>query len=269
MSGPLDHHGDPDDGSKGRTGSPKKLKPEEQYEAELIAEFVLTHDPRLREKIIERHLGLAHYIAAKFKNRGVPLDDLVQVASVALVASFDRFDPDQGARFGTYAMRCILGEIKRYFRDQTWAIKPLRPVQELYLALGLCIDELTQANGHQPTVAELAEKTGATPDAVLEAIEAGSCYRASSLDVPDYNDSPLVESFGSEDRDLLNLEDRVILPKALSSLESTKRLILELYYFEGLPQSVIASRFGVSQMDISRKLRSILAELRKSFIDAA
>src|ERR1700691_3567699 len=155
-----------------------------------------TGDPRLRDEIIASHLGLAHQLARRFANRGEPHDDLVQVGSMALVKAVDRFDPERGVRFSTFAVKCIVGELKRHFRDRGWSVRAPRRIQELYLELGHDIDRLVQELGRAPTVLELARATGTSEHAVLEALEAGRVYRASSLDSPDPEGQPLVDSLG-------------------------------------------------------------------------
>jgi RNA polymerase sigma-B factor len=232
-----------------------------------LSEFASTRDPRLRDEIVASHLGLAHQMARRFANRGEPHDDLVQVASMALVKALDRFDPERGVRFSTFAVKCMLGELKRHFRDRGWAVKAPRRVQELYLELGHDIDRLVQEYGRAPTVAELAAATGATEPDVLEALEAGRGYRSSSLDVPDQEGQPLVESIGSIDEDLASVEDKSVLLSALSELPEREQVILRMRFVDGLTQSDIAARFGVSQMQISRLLAGSIQRLRLSFVD--
>jgi RNA polymerase sigma-B factor len=137
-----------------------------------------------RDAMITENLGLAHQLARRFLHRGEPLDDLVQVASVALVKSVDRFDESRGVDFAAFATRTIIGELKRHFRDKGWAVRASRRVQELYLELGHATSTLVQQLGRSPTVAELAQATGSSEEAVLEAIEAGQGYRAASIDAP-------------------------------------------------------------------------------------
>ncbi len=232
-----------------------------------LFEFARTRDPRLRDEIVESHLGLAHQMARRFANRGEPHDDLVQVASLALVKALDRFDPERGVRFSTFAVKCMLGELKRHFRDRGWAVKAPRRVQELYLELGHDIDRLVQQLGRAPTVAELAAETRTTEHDVLEALEAGRGYRSSSLDVPDQEGQPLVESIGFVDGDLASVEDKSVLVAALSELPDRDQAILRMRFVDGLTQSDIAVRFGVSQMQISRLLAVSIQRLRVSFVD--
>ncbi|MFZ0665877.1 MAG: SigB/SigF/SigG family RNA polymerase sigma factor [Acidimicrobiales bacterium] len=230
-------------------------------------EFSRTKDPALRDVIIESHLGLANQLARRFGNRGEAHDDLVQVASMALVKAVDRFEPERGVRFSTFAVKCILGELKRHFRDRGWAVRAPRRIQELYLELGHEIDRLVQELGRAPTVAELAVAVRASEHDVLEAMEAGRGYRSSSLDAPDQEGEPFVESLGAEDRELEHSENRSVLAMGLEQLSEKDRLILELRFVDGLTQSDIASRFGVSQMQVSRMLASSLKRLRANFED--
>ena len=229
--------------------------------------FVRTGDPRLRDEIIASHLGLAHQLARRFANRGEPHDDLVQVGSLALVKAVDRFDPERGVRFSTFAVKCIVGELKRHFRDRGWAVRAPRRIQELYLELGHDIDRLVQELGRAPTVPELARAARTSEHAVLEALEAGRGYRSSSLDSPDQEGQPLVESLGDDDAALSHVENKSVLLLALEQLSERDQLVLRLRFVEGLTQSDIATQLGVSQMQISRLLAASLQRLRKNFED--
>jgi RNA polymerase sigma-B factor len=234
---------------------------------DVFTEYVRTRDRTLRDKIVEQHLGLANQMARRFANRGEPHDDLVQVASLALVKALDRFEPERGVRFSTFAVKCMLGELKRHFRDRGWAVRAPRRIQELYLELGHDIDRLVQELGRAPTVAELAASSRSTEHDVLEALEAGRGYRSSSLDVPDQEGQPMVESIGVDDMDLAGVDDRSVLAIALAQLPEKDQRILRLRFVDGLTQSDIAKRFGVSQMQISRLLAASLQKLRASFVD--
>lgn len=228
-------------------------------------EFSKTKDPVLRDRIIESHLGLANQLARRFSNRGEAHDDLVQVASLALIKAVDRYEPERGVRFSTFAVKCILGELKRHFRDRGWAVRAPRRIQELYLELGHEIDRLVQELGRAPTVSELAAAVRASEHDVLEALEAGRGYRSSSLDAPDQEGEPFVESLGSEDAELEHSENRSVLHLGLEQLSERDRQILHLRFVDGLTQSDIASRFGVSQMQVSRMLAVSLKKLRSNF----
>jgi RNA polymerase sigma-B factor len=236
---------------------------------EKFVEFAATGDRRLRDELVEAHLGLAHQLARRFANRGETHDDLSQVASMALVKAVDRFDIERGVEFSTFATRTIIGELKRHFRDKGWAVRAPRRVQELYLEIGHAVDSLSQELGRPPTVAELARETGATDEAVLEAMEAGQSYRAVSIDAPDAQDGTISTRLGSVDPGFGNAEDRQVLALALQGLPERERTILHLRFVEGYTQSQIAQQIGVSQMHVSRLLAASLNRLRLSFAQEA
>jgi RNA polymerase sigma-B factor len=253
--------GEAKDGLREMTDQLESLQDEEQR---YFTEFARTRDPIVRDKLVSAHLGLAHQLARRFANRGEPHDDLVQVASLALINAVNRFEPERGVRFSTFAVACIVGELKRHFRDRGWAVKAPRRVQELYLELGHDIDRLVQEHGRAPTVAELAETAATTEAAVLEAIEAGRGYRSSSLDAPDQEGGTLVDVLGAEDAELENVVNRSVLHAVLSRLSVRDQLVIRLRFIDGLTQSEIAARLGVSQMQISRLLAASLERLRES-----
>jgi len=226
-----------------------------------------TQDRRLRDELITSHLGLAHQLARRFAGRGEPHDDLVQVASLALIKAVDRFDPERGVQFSTFAAKCVIGELKRHFRDRGWAVRAPRRIQELYLEVGQNIDRLSQELGHPPTVTELAAAVGTTEEAVLEAIEAGRGYRTASLDAPDANSQTMADSIGSDDGRYSHVEDRSVLAEALEALSERDQVVLRLRFIDGLTQAEIAGHLGVSQMHVSRLLAASLQQLRASFSD--
>ena len=216
-----------------------------------------------RDAMITENLGLAHQLARRFLHRGEPLDDLVQVASVALVKSVDRFDESRGVDFAAFATRTIIGELKRHFRDKGWAVRASRRVQELYLELGHATSTLVQQLGRSPTVAELAQATGSSEEAVLEAIEAGQGYRAASIDAAENEDDPLSARMGERDAHFDSVEDRALLAPVLDMLPPRERSILRMRFVQGLTQSEIAVTIGVSQMHVSRLLAASLEQLRQ------
>src|SRR5438132_540964 len=172
-------------------------------------QYSSTRDPGLREALVTAHLGLAEYLARRFTNRGEPLDDLVQVASVGLLKAVDRFDPGRGLEFSTYATPTIVGELKRHFRDKGWAVRVPRRIQELHLRLGKVVSSLSQDLGRSPTIAEIAERAGASEEEVLEAMEAGRAYRFASLDAPgsgDEDSHSLSAQLGEEDAAMEGIE---------------------------------------------------------------
>jgi RNA polymerase sigma-B factor len=220
--------------------------------------------PEARDEMITQNLGLAHQLARRFLHRGEPLDDLVQVASVALVKSVDRFDPGRGVDFAAFATRTIIGELKRHFRDKGWAVRASRRVQELYLELGHATSTLVQELGRSPTVAELAQATNASEEAVIEAIEAGQGYRAASIDASENEDDPLSARLGENDTRYDSVEDRALLGPALATLPVREQAILRMRFIDGMTQSEIAVEVGVSQMHVSRLLAASLEKLRDS-----
>jgi RNA polymerase sigma-B factor len=233
---------------------------------EKFTAFAETRDSSLRDDLVAAHLGLAEYLARRFANRGEPLDDLVQVASLGLLKAVDRFDPGRGVEFSTYATHTVVGELKRHFRDKGWAVRAPRRMQELYLRLGKVVSSLGQELGRSPTIAELAAETQVSEEGVLEALEAGQAYRFASLDAPVGGDEGEGESLGSRlgehDPGLVDAERRATLSPLLSRLPPREQMILHLRFFEGLTQSEIAARLGISQMHVSRLLARSLAQLR-------
>jgi RNA polymerase sigma-B factor len=233
---------------------------------EQFVAFAHEHDASLRDELVAAHLGLAEYLARRFANRGEPLDDLVQVASLGLIKAVDRFDPERGVEFSTYATHTIVGELKRHFRDKGWAIRAPRRMQELYLQLGKVVGTLSQELGHSPTIAELAAEVEVSEEEVLEALEAGQAYRSASLDAPVGNEEgeTLGAHLGEEDVSLADVESRATLSPLLAQLPPRERLILHLRFFEGLTQSEIATRLNISQMHVSRLLARSVSELRSA-----
>lgn len=224
---------------------------------------------RLREQLVEAHLALVEYLARRFRNRGEPLDDLVQVATIGLIKSVDRFDLERGVEFSTYATPTIVGEIKRHFRDKGWAIRVPRRLQELKLSLTKATSDLSQKNGRSPTVAELAQHLGLTEEEILEGLESANAYSAVSLDAPDGgdDDSPAVaDSLGMLDDALEGVEYRESLKPLLERLPPREKKILMLRFFGNMTQSQIATELGISQMHVSRLLARTLAQLRTGLL---
>lgn len=230
-----------------------------------FAEYANSRDEHLRDQLVEEHLGLAHQLARRFTNRGEPYEDLVQVASIGLVKSVDRFDTERGVEFSTFATRTIIGELKRHFRDKGWAIRAPRRIQELYLALGPSVETLTQQLGRPPTVTEIAGLLDVSEESVLEAMEAGQHYRTASIDAPDRNDGALSDRLGQVDPGYSGADDRLLLALSLADLSERERMIINLRFVEGLTQSEIAARVGLSQMHVSRLLAASLKQLKEAF----
>jgi RNA polymerase sigma-B factor len=241
------------------------LEPDRRQELrEQFAKYAKDRDTALRDELVSAHLGLAEYLARRFANRGESLDDLVQVASLGLLKALDRFDPDRGVEFSTYATHTIVGELKRHFRDKGWSIRAPRRMQELYLRLGKVVASMGQELGRSPTIAELAMEVKVSEEEVLEALEAGQAYRSASLDVATEEGEPLATRLGGEDPSLEDAERRATLSPLLEQLSPRERLILQLRFFDGLTQSEIANRLAISQMHVSRLLARSLAQLRQA-----
>ncbi|WP_019876183.1 RNA polymerase sigma factor SigF [Sporichthya polymorpha] len=225
--------------------------------------------PALRDALVELHLPLVEHLARRFRNRGEPLDDLVQVATIGLIKSVDRFEIDRGVEFSTYATPTIVGEIKRHFRDRGWAVRVPRRLQELRLHLSTATAELSQQLGRAPTVSELAQRLGRSEEEVLEGLESANAYSTLSLDVPEQGegDSPaVVDSLGGEDEALEGVEYRESLKPLLERLPPREKRILLLRFFGGMTQSQIATELGISQMHVSRLLARTLAKLRADLL---
>ncbi|WP_328750422.1 RNA polymerase sigma factor SigF [Streptomyces sp. NBC_00285] len=222
----------------------------------------------LRNRLVRMHLPLVEHLARRFRNRGEPLDDLTQVATIGLIKSVDRFDPERGVEFSTYATPTVVGEIKRHFRDKGWAVRVPRRLQELRLSLTTATAELSQLHGRSPTVHELAEKLGISEEEVLEGLESANAYSTLSLDVPDTDDeSPAVaDTLGSEDEALEGVEYRESLKPLLEDLPPREKRILLLRFFGNMTQSQIAQEVGISQMHVSRLLARTLAQLREKLL---
>jgi len=232
---------------------------------ELFRTYVATRDRSLRNRLVEAHRGLATSIANDYRGRGVDLDDLVQIALLGTLKAVERYDPERGIPFSSFASRTINGEIKRYFRDRTWAVRPPRTAQERHLDLRGASEALSARIGRAPTIAELATEMNLTEDEVLEAMEAGAAYRATSLDArrPGQSETgSLADQLPGSDTASRPVELRVLVGQLLGTLPRREAEILRLRYYEELTQSEIASRLGLSQMHVSRLIRRCLVDLR-------
>lgn len=225
---------------------------------------------RVRERLVEMHRPLAEHLARRFANRGEPLDDLLQVASIGLLKAIDRYDPTREVQFSTFATPTILGEIKRYFRDSTWTVHVPRRVQEVRISLTRASETLTHELGRSPSVSELAERLQASVEEVIEAIESTSAYAPASLDAPESASEEgslsIADTLGAWDEALDNVEYRESLRPLLEELPERERTILLLRFFHNQTQSQIAEQIGVSQMHVSRLLTRTLAQLREGLL---
>lgn len=231
--------------------------------AERFSEYARTGDRLLRDALVMEHFDMARGLARRYRGRGEPTDDLEQVALLGLVKAIDRFDPSRGIAFPNFAVPTIQGELKRHFRGQ-WMVRVPRSLQERVIDLGRCIDELTNASGRSPTVAELARAMGESEEALLEAMEARLAYSAVALDAPD-PDSPGGSGggvLGREDNRLGAVERGLFVEALLERLGPREQRIIRLRFFEELTQTEIAGRVGLSQMQVSRLIRHSLEHLR-------
>jgi RNA polymerase sigma-B factor len=231
-------------------------------EQELLRRYHEGGDTRARDQLAEEMLPLARALAARYANRGEPLDDLVQVACVGIMKAIEGFDLEREVRFSSYATPTVLGEIKRHFRDRTWAMRVPRGMQELQLEVAKKRDELTSKLGRSPTVQELAEAVDAPFEEVLATIQSVGARRTRSLDEPTGEDVTLADSIGGRDVELERAEMRVLLDDAMEVLSERDREVLRLRFEEDLTQTEISVRIGVSQMQISRIIRQSIAKMR-------
>jgi RNA polymerase sigma-B factor len=217
----------------------------------------------VRDQLVELNVPLVRYLARRFPASKEPLDDLVQVGIIGLLKAIDRFDPERGLEFSTYAVPTILGEIKRYFRDSTWAIHVPRGTRDLHSAIVSARAELTQELGRSLTLADLAERVRATEQDVLEALDAGQTYTSSSLDaMADALGAGRDGAFGFTDGRLEQVEWRADLRPAIASLPQQQRRVLMLRFVYDQSQTQIAKAMGVSQMQVSRLLSRSMRQLR-------
>jgi RNA polymerase sigma-B factor len=263
-----------------RPGQPERLgrrrvprTSRERADQRLFERFAATRDVADRAAIIERFMPLARQLASSYDRPQEPFDDIYQVACYGLVKAVDRFELERGRAFTSYAVPTIVGEIKRHFRDRTWAVRVPRDLQELSLRVDRVVGDLTRTLGRQPSVAEVAEAVQVEPEDVLEAMEAGSAYRTNSLDAPrpggdDEDGATVGEALGEVDAGFARVENRVLLADLLRTLPARERLVIELRFDGECTQAEIGERIGVSQMQVSRILRSTLARLHARVTDA-
>jgi len=222
-------------------------------------------DARAREELIERYMPLARSLALRYRRASEPLDDLIQVASVGLVKAVDRWDPDRGLAFSSYAVPTILGELRRYFRDATWDVRPARDLQELCLAVEEAREALWGELGRSPTAADIAGRLGRSQEDVVEALQATEGRSVRSLDAPVHDEEEGSASagdlIGQNDGEFERVEAGVTIERLAGVLDDRAREILRLRFQEDLLQSEIAERVGCSQMHVSRIIRSSLEKL--------
>jgi RNA polymerase sigma-B factor len=250
--------------------------PHEQLEGErrLLERFARDRSPTVREELVERFMPLARRLASRYAGGAEPFDDLVQVASVGLVKAIDRFDPERGTAFSTFAVPTILGELKRHFRDRGWSVHVPRDVQERILKVERAMAELPARLGHAPTVQEIGQRIEATDEEVLEAMHAAQGHHAVSLDATSAmgdgdEPGPLRDRIGEEDIAFDTVEYGEAIAPVLAEISERDRKVLHLRFVEDMTQSEIAEQVGVSQMHVSRILRATVEKLRQQLPDAS
>jgi RNA polymerase sigma-B factor len=255
------------DSSPGRKKGGVAEWTEEETE-ELFRKYIRTRSRKVRDQLVIMHQNLVRFLAGKFANRGEPLEDLVQVGVIGLINAIDRFDPDRGTKFSTYATPTIVGEIRRHFRDKAWSLKVPRRLQELNLAANKAADELSQRLGHPPTVQEIAVQVGASEEETLEAIELGNAYDTVSLDsklVHEGESAPLTlaEFVGDLDVSLQSIESYGDLKQAIDCLDAREKAIIYYRFFRDMSQTEVAKRLNISQMHVSRLQQKALKRLKE------
>lgn len=238
----------------------------------LFAHYSETKDLKVRDRLVLMHHNLVRFLAGKFMNRGEPIEDLVQVGTIGLINAIDRFDPERGTKFSTYATPTIVGEIRRHFRDKAWSLKVPRRLQELNLAANKAAESLSQKLGRVPTIQEISQAVGASEEETLEAIELGNAYDTVSLDSKlayESESAPLslAEFVGDTDGSLDNLERYGDLNQAMDCLDARERSIIYLRFFRDMSQTEVAKKLSISQMHVSRLQQKALRRLKELLSD--
>jgi RNA polymerase sigma-B factor len=237
-------------------------------ERRLFARYRQRHDPAARAALVERFLPIARTLARRYSGGGEPFDDLVQVASLGLLKAIDRFDPERGTAFSTFAVPTILGELKRHFRDKGWSLRVPRDLQELTLRVERAREPLEHELRRAPTPSEIADRLQVSVEQVLDAYQAAGAYRPDSLDRVSSDDDEdgrrVADSLGGEEPGYRQAEHSATLAPLLSVLGDREREMLRLRFVEDLTQAEIGERVGVSQMHVSRLLRQAVAQLREA-----
>jgi RNA polymerase sigma-B factor len=225
-------------------------------------------DRRAREELVRRYLPLARGLAGRYSRTLEPFEDLFQVACLGLVKAIDRFDPDRGFAFKSFAVPTIVGELKRHFRDKGWPVHLPRGLQELTLRIQDAQVRLSGETGQSPAVADIAEHLGIGIEQVLEGLDALATHRSESMDEPvetdfDHGSATRHDVIGAVDERYALVDTSASLAVAVTRLRSADREVLTLRFRDGLKQSEIATRVGVSQMQVSRILRRVSQEVRQ------
>jgi RNA polymerase sigma-B factor len=234
----------------------------------LLRAYTTTRDAETRRRLVERYMPLARYAAARFANGAESFDDLYQVASIGLIKAIDRYDPNNGAAFASYALPTMLGELRRHFRDRSWTVRPPRDLQEDALKVERAVQELHAERGITPTIDDIARRTALSHEAVLEARQALQGRHGTSLSGSDDEDQlGLEQRLGTIDEGFARVEDREVLAALATTLTRREREIVRLRFDEDLTQAEIGAILGLSQMHVSRLLRAAVDKLRLAASD--
>jgi RNA polymerase sigma-B factor len=248
-----------------RNASGRNRDAEREVERQLLIDYRLEGKLAAREELVQRFLPFARDLALRYSYSDEPFDDLMQVACMGLVKAIDRFEPERGTKFTSYAAPTILGELKRHFRDKGWALRMPRDLQERALAVSREAEALSKELGRSPTPREVAQALGRCVEEVLEAQEAAASYDAASLDAPAAADDdgavPLVELMGGHDPSYELVEEHEAIVNTWHALPEPERRVLELRFVSNLTQREIGERIGYSQMHVSRLLRRAVGRL--------
>lgn len=244
--------------------------PQYEHLTPVLAEYSTLEpdDPRrerMRDELVRGYLPVAQHIARRFAHRGEPLDDLTQVATVGLINAIDRFSPEKGGEFFSFAVPTISGEVRRHFRDQSWSMRVPRRLKDMHVSINGAVSELSQTLGRAPRPTEIAERLDVPISEVLEGLEAAEAYRSSSLDEmlsSEEGSATVGELVGAADDELDRVDYREALRPLLSDLAPRERTIVMLRFFGNLTQTQIANEVGISQMHVSRLLAQTLTRLR-------
>jgi len=253
---------------------PTELAPAEDRDGddpELLALFEAyraTEDRTVRNELVARTRSIAEACARRFANRGEPLDDLEQVALLGLVKAVERFDPSHGVPFAGFAVPTVTGEIRRHFRDATWAVKVPRRAKDLHVRIPGAVERLTTELGHSPTPAELASELGVSLEEVVDALDAGAAYRTTSTEAP-AGMAAANHAMSHRPAGGLEPDERVLLTELLDTLPERERTVVYLRFFEDRTQAEIAEQVGISQVHVSRLLRWSLREMQKQVTTTA
>ena len=244
-----------------------KLAWDKERTRELFRLYKEEGDEDARQQLVVNHLNLVRFLAGKFKNRGEPMDDLIQVGTIGLIKAIDRFEPQRGLEFTTFATPTIMGEIKRHFRDKGWSVRVPRRLQELSAKVTKANDDLTRELQRPPKLSEVADRLGASVEEVLEAMESSSAYSSVSLEggaQGSEDDAPsIIDRYAAEDADLAGSDDRMVIADSIEELAPREREVVRMRFEEGLTQVEIAKRLGTSQVQVSRTIRKALAQMRQ------